>query len=198
MHFFGKSMGFDPFNFLDGAPAIKPPLDLGDTDSDEEASETASSVTIGSVSTTASLATDAEASTSTAPAPAPRPVPKVKPVLPDKVPGVEYAEGCIPTSLSDIHHTGIPNGVACKRSGRPEHVAQASISAPMQIVGRPPMWEIYMGAAHIFEGFTMAPLLCAPTAPTRSITVPADGKNTCLQNTLLHPGLVPRRLRRPP
>ena len=33
--FFGKGMGFDPFNFLDVAPAIKPPLDLGDTDSDE-------------------------------------------------------------------------------------------------------------------------------------------------------------------
>ena len=77
-------------------------------------------------------------------------------------------------------------------------MAQASISAPMQIVGLPPMWEIYMGAAHIIEGFTTAPLLCAPTAPTRSITVPADGKNTCRQNTLLHPGLVSRRLRRPP
>ena len=73
VHFFGKGTGFDPFDFLDGAPAIKPPLDLGDTDSDEEASETASSVTIGSVSTTASLATDAEASTSTIPTPAPRP-----------------------------------------------------------------------------------------------------------------------------
>ena len=33
-----------------------------------------------------------------------------------------------------------------------------------------------MGAAHICEGFTTAPLLCAPTAPTRSITVLADGK----------------------
>ena len=72
-------------------------------------------------------------------------------------------------------------------------MAQASISAPMQIVGLPPMWEIYMGAAHIFEGFTTAPLLCAPTAPIRSITVPADGKNTCRQSMLLHPGLVPQR-----
>ena len=54
MSFFGKGTGFDPFDFLDGAPVIKPPLDLGDTDSDEEASETASSVSLGSVSTTAS------------------------------------------------------------------------------------------------------------------------------------------------
>ena len=78
VQFFGKGTGFDPFEFLDGAPAIKPPLDLGKTDSDEDASETASSVTIGSVSTTASLATDVEASTSTAPSPASRPVPKAK------------------------------------------------------------------------------------------------------------------------
>ena len=63
--FFGKGTGFDPFDFLDGAPIIKPPLDLGDTDSDEEASETASSVSLGSVSTTASTQ-PTQASTSTA------------------------------------------------------------------------------------------------------------------------------------
>ena len=33
-----------------------------------------------------------------------------------------------------------------------------------------------MGAAHIFEGFTMAPLSCAPTAPTEVLPVLADGK----------------------
>ena len=105
--FFGKGTGFDPFDFLDGAPIIKPPLDLGDTDSDEEASETASSVSLGSVSTTASNH-PTQASTSTASPQAPCPILKPRPVMPDKVPSIEYAEGCIPTSLSDIHHTGIP------------------------------------------------------------------------------------------
>ena len=118
--FFGKGTGFDPFDFLDGAPIIKPPLDLGDTDSDEEASETASSVSLGSVSTTASThptpvsSTPAQASTSTASPQAPRPILKPRPVMPNKVSSIEYAEGCIPTSLSDIHHTGIPPRVSCK------------------------------------------------------------------------------------
>ena len=58
VHFFGKGTGFDPFEFLDGAPAIKPPSDLGETDSDEEASDAASSTTIGSVSTTAFFTAD--------------------------------------------------------------------------------------------------------------------------------------------
>ena len=113
MSFFGKGTGFDPFDFLDGAPIIKPPLDLGDTDSDEEASETASSVSLGSVSTTASTQ-PTQASTSTASPQVSRPVLKPRPTMPNKVSSIEYAEACIPTSLSDIHHTSIPPGVSCK------------------------------------------------------------------------------------
>ena len=135
--FFGKGMGFDPFDFLDAAPAIKPPLDLGDTDSDEAdgQSDAASSATLGSTSTV---------STATAPAPATtastsqasttishqilatsqdpvstetsRPVLKSKPTWPDRAPTIDLAEACVPTSLADIHHTGIPSGVSCKCS----------------------------------------------------------------------------------
>ena len=36
--FFSKGSDHDPFEFLDAAPAIKKPLDLVDTDSDDEAS----------------------------------------------------------------------------------------------------------------------------------------------------------------
>ena len=36
--FFGKGTDADPFEFLDAAPAIKKPLDLVDTDSDDESS----------------------------------------------------------------------------------------------------------------------------------------------------------------
>ena len=38
--FFGRGLEFqeDPFNYLDGAPKIRPPLDITDTDSDDEVS----------------------------------------------------------------------------------------------------------------------------------------------------------------
>ena len=36
--FFGKGSNHDPFEFFDVAPTIKKPLDLVDTDSDDEAS----------------------------------------------------------------------------------------------------------------------------------------------------------------
>ena len=123
VHFFGKGTGFDPFDFLDGAPAIKPPLDLGDTDSDDAASDAASSVTIGRTSTIASTvevkvsSSDAvQASTSSASAPAPHPVVKPKPTLPDKVLSVDLMEGFIPVSFADIHKTGLLPNVMCKRS----------------------------------------------------------------------------------
>ena len=61
--FFSKGTGFDPFDFLDVALAIKASLDLGDTDSDEAEgqSDAASSATLGNTSTV---------STATVPAPA--------------------------------------------------------------------------------------------------------------------------------
>ena len=53
--FFGSNRGEDPFQFLDGVPVIKCPLDLMDTDSDE-----------GSVSSeaTSMVSTQSKASTS--------------------------------------------------------------------------------------------------------------------------------------
>ena len=38
--FFGQGSEFqeDPFNYLDGAPKIHPPLDITDTDTDDESS----------------------------------------------------------------------------------------------------------------------------------------------------------------
>ena len=129
--FFGNGTGFDPFDFLDAAPAIKPPLDLGDTDSDkaEEQSDAASSATLGSTSITTDPAPTTSASTpasishraltavlESAPVEAPRPALKARPSWLDRVPTIDLAEACVPTSLADIHHTGIPSGVFCKRS----------------------------------------------------------------------------------
>ena len=120
VQFFGKGTGFDPFDFLDAAPAIKAPLDLGDTDSDEDA---ASSVSLGSTSTTASTSSSiqvsaadaAQASTSQTPAARPKIKPKAK--LPDVVSSVDDAEGFVPRSFDDIHNTGLPREVKMRRSG---------------------------------------------------------------------------------
>ena len=121
VHFFGKGTGFDPFDFLDAAPAIKAPLDLGDTDSDDDA---ASSVSLGSASTTASTTSSivvssadaAQASTSQTSAPS-RPKLKPKAKLPDVVSSVDDAEGFVPRSFDDLHSTGIPREVQMRRSG---------------------------------------------------------------------------------
>ena len=173
--FFGKGTGFDPFDFLDSAPMIKPPLDLGETDSDEEASDTASSVTIGSVSTTASTPSAAaastsdapQASTSAAPTQAPRPVPKPKHVLPDKVPSVEYAEGCIPTSLNEIHHTGIPSGVACKRSGKTTARGASLYICPHRDCGATPyVGDLYGCSSHLRRVHYGTCLIC-PYCPNQ-------------------------------
>ena len=121
VQFFGKGTGFDPFDFLDAAPAIKAPLDLGDTDSDDDA---ASSISLGSASTTASTTSSisvsptdaAQASTSQASAPS-RPKLKPKAKLPDAVSSVDDAEGFIPHSFNSLHSTGIPREVRMQRSG---------------------------------------------------------------------------------
>ena len=190
VHFFGKGTGFDPFEFLDGAPAIKRPLDLTETDSEDEASEAASSVTIGSVSTTASL--DAEASTSSAPTPAPRPVAKAKHVLPDSFPAVDFTDGCIPLSLADIHHTGIPTGVACKRSGKTTaHGASLYICPHADCGATPYVGDLYGCSSHL-RRYTTALLLCARIAQIKNITGPVAGRATCLLNTPLPPGSVPQ------
>ena len=133
---FGKGTGFDPFDFLDATQAIKPPLNLGDTDSEEDKGESdaASSITIDSVSTTVSVATSTsipacQAQTSaipktpavpqdSAPVEASHPALKPRPSWPHCAPNIDLAEACVPTSMADIHHTGIPSGVSCKRSGK--------------------------------------------------------------------------------
>ena len=166
MSFFGKGTGFDPFDFLDGAPIIKPPLDLRDTDRDEEASETASSVSLGSVSTTASTH-PTQASTSTASSQAPRPILKPRPAMPDKVSGIEYAEGCIPTSLSDIHHTGIPPGVSCKRSEKTTaHGASLYICPHRDCGATPYVGDLYGCSSHLCRVHFRTCLIC-PYCPNQ-------------------------------
>ena len=115
--FFGKGSDHDPFEFLDAVPAIKKPLDLVDTDSDDEASVADSSAS------TATTAPDPTAGSPKTPRPA---TPSggaskdfklpAKPTWSDLHASIELAEGFVPQSAGLLHHTGIPEGISCKRS----------------------------------------------------------------------------------
>ena len=61
--FFGKGADVDPFKFLDAAPAIKQPLDLADTDSDEAASVASLATSVASTAPESSSTTFATPST---------------------------------------------------------------------------------------------------------------------------------------
>ena len=104
--FFGKGTDADPFEFLDAAPAIKKPLDLVDTDSDDESSvaDSAASAAMAASSTTSSPVV-AKPSTSTGASRDFKLPPK--PTWPDLHASIKLAEGCIPRSANLLHHTGV-------------------------------------------------------------------------------------------
>ena len=114
--FFGKGTDQDPFEFLDAAPAIKKPLDLVDTDSDEEETSTADSTTSSPAVAGPSAGTSTKTSAVPATAAKGFKLPP-KPTWPDLRSSIDEAEGFIPRSADQLHHTGIPEGVICKRSG---------------------------------------------------------------------------------
>ena len=154
VHFFGKGTGFDPFDFLDAALAIKAPLDLGDTDTDDDA---VSSVSLGSTSTVASTTSSinvsaadaAQASTSQTSAPS---KPKIKPKakLPDVVSSVDDAEGFIPHSFDDLHSTGIPREVKMRRSGTTTSKGSSSYICPHPTCGSTPyIGDLYGCSSHL-------------------------------------------------
>ena len=108
--FFSKGSDYDPFEFLDAAPAIKKPLDLVDMDSDSStsAATTAPDPTADSPKTSRP-ATPSGGATKDFKLPS-------RPTWPDLYASIELTEGFVPQSASLLHHTGIPEGVACKRS----------------------------------------------------------------------------------
>ena len=115
--FFGKGSDHDPFEFLDAVPTIKKPLDLVDTDSDDEASVADSSAS------TATTALDPMVGSPKTPRPATPSGGASKdfklpatPTWSDLHASIELAEGFVPQSAGLLHHTGIPEGISCKRS----------------------------------------------------------------------------------
>ena len=202
VHFFGKGTGFDPFDFLDSAPAIKAPLDLGDTDSDDDA---ASSTTLGSVSTTASTAAvdvspadAAQASTSGAPTTSTRPKLKPKVTLPDLVPTVDEAEGFIPTSYADLHSTGIPRGVHMRRSEKTTARGSSLYICPHQDCGSTPyVRDLYGCSSHLSHVHYGTSLMC-PYCPNQKYYRVSGWKNTWPTNIRQFPGTARLRKPRPP
>ena len=113
--FFGKGSDHDPFEFLDAVPTIKKPLDLVNTDSDDEASVE------DSLASTATTDPMADSPKSPKPATPSGSVSKdfklqARPTWTDLHASIELAEGFVPQLASLLHHTGIPEGISCKRS----------------------------------------------------------------------------------
>ena len=132
--FFGQGTDFanDPFNFLDGAPSIRPPLDLTDTDSDGEEEKVEEpdqpvSANVPSASLTPSTS-EVAPSASQGPVDVLEPwdaLVKSKPKVQyaDKVPSLAQTRGFFPTDPDSLHNTGIlPNyHVKCAGSSKKGH-----------------------------------------------------------------------------
>ena len=169
--FFGKGSDHDPFEFLDAAPAIKKPLDLVDTDSDDEAS------VADSLASTATTAPDPTAGSPKTPRPA---TPSsgaskdfklpAKPTWSDLHASIELAEGFVPQSAGLLHHTGIPEGILCKRLTLRWPEVLASTYAHIPVVVPPPTLVISQAADRICVVFTTAPVSYACFAPVRGTT----------------------------
>ena len=87
--------------------------------------------------------------------------------MPNKVSSIEYAEGCIPTSLSDIHHTGIPPGVSCKRSEKTTARGASLYICPHRDCGATPyVSDLYVCSSHLRRVHFGTCLIC-PYCPNQ-------------------------------
>ena len=107
--FFGQGTAFaeDPFPFLDGAPKIRPPLDLTDTDDTDDDDQR------GDVDASSQVSVAASTSTTGTPAiPSEQKEPKVKSKpkvqYQDKIDDIAATKGFLPRNSLTLHNTGIP------------------------------------------------------------------------------------------
>ena len=116
--FFSQGTAFaeDPFAFLDGAPKIRPPLDLIDTDDTDEEQQ-------GSRDTSSKVSVVASTSITGTPAVPPsqrkEPKTKSKPKVKyqDKIADIAATKGFLPVDAQTLHNTGIPVPCHVKWSG---------------------------------------------------------------------------------
>ena len=120
--FFGQGTDFanDPFNFLDGAPSIHPPLDLTDTDSNGEEEKAEKSDQPASASAPAASGVAPSASQGPVDILEPQDPPvksKPKAQYADKVPSLAQTRGFFPADPDFLHNTGIPPNYHVKQAG---------------------------------------------------------------------------------
>ena len=120
--FFGRGSEFqeDPFNYLDGAPKIHPPLDIMDTDTDDETSAVEEEAVPSLQVPLSESQIITTAPTPVVPTPLQRePLVKSCPKMTyvDKVPDISMAQGFLPEDKDSLHNTGIPQTYAVRRSG---------------------------------------------------------------------------------
>ena len=120
--FFGRVSEFqeDPFNYLDGAPKIHPPLNITDTDTDEENSVMEEEAVPSPQVPLSDSQIITAASTPMAPTPPQHePLVKSRPKMTyiDKVSDISMAQEFLPEDKDSLHNTGIPQNCAVRRSG---------------------------------------------------------------------------------
>ena len=108
MTFFGSNQEEDPFQFLDGAPVIKHPLDLTDTDSDDDTSVVSEAASTQSKASSSSKTTEKKPITTK-----PRNV-----VRADLIDNINETQGFLPSSADSLHTTGIPAHLHMSHSNR--------------------------------------------------------------------------------
>ena len=87
--------------------------------------------------------------------------------MPDEVSSIEYAEACIPTSLSDIHHTGIPPGVSCKQLEKTTARGASLYICPHRDCGATPyVGDLYGCSSHLRRVHFGTCLIC-PYCPNQ-------------------------------
>ena len=98
MTFFGSNREEDPFQFLDGAPLIKCPLDLTDMESDKDTSVASKAASTQSKASSSSKTTEKKPI-----AIKPRNVARA-----DLIDNINETQGFFPSSADSLHTTGIP------------------------------------------------------------------------------------------
>ena len=108
----------DLFNYLDSAPKIRPPLDITDTDTDDETSaveeEAVPSVPLSESQIITTVPTPV-VPTQLQREPLVKSHPKMTYV--DKVPDISMAQGFLPEDKDSLHNTGIPQTYTVRCSG---------------------------------------------------------------------------------
>ena len=120
--FFGRGSEFqeDPFNYLDGAPKIHRPLDITDTDTDDETSAVEKEAVPSPQVSLSESQIITTAPTPVVSTPLQRePLVKSRPktTYVDKVPDISMAQGFLPEDKDSLHNTGIPQTYMVRRSG---------------------------------------------------------------------------------